>query len=93
MQIFLSEFIGTALMLLFGGGVVANVLLEKSKGQAKAMVNSWSVETNSVEDTSVLNEVIGTGFYVDNANKNNIITAEQTKEYSWLFSGMKGFKK
>lgn len=33
MQIFLSEFIGTALMLLFGGGVVANVLLEKSKGQ------------------------------------------------------------
>ena len=33
MQIFLSEFIGTALMALFGGGVVANVLLEKSKGQ------------------------------------------------------------
>lgn len=32
MNIFLSEFIGTALMLLFGGGVVANVLLEKSKG-------------------------------------------------------------
>lgn len=32
MNIFLSELIGTALMLLFGGGVVANVLLEKSKG-------------------------------------------------------------
>ena len=32
MTIFLSEFIGTALMILFGGGVVANVVLEKSKG-------------------------------------------------------------
>ncbi len=31
MNIFFSELIGTALMLLFGGGVVANVLLEKTK--------------------------------------------------------------
>jgi hypothetical protein len=67
--------------------------LEKSKGQAKAMVNSWSVETNVVEDNNILNEVIGTGFYVDNASKNNNITIDQTKEYNWLFSGMKGFKK
>jgi hypothetical protein len=67
--------------------------LEKSMGQAKAMINSWTVETNTVEDHEILNEVIGTGFYVDNTNKNNIITTEQTKEYSWLFSGMKGFKK
>lgn len=29
----LYEFLGTALMLLFGSGVVANVLLSKSKGQ------------------------------------------------------------
>jgi hypothetical protein len=67
--------------------------LEKSMGQAKAMINSWAVETNTVENHEILNEVIGTGFYVDNANKNNRITTEQTKEYSWLFSGMKGFKK
>lgn len=33
MNVFLPEFIGTALMILFGGGVVANVVLEKSKGQ------------------------------------------------------------
>ena len=33
MAAFWSEFIGTALMILFGGGVVANVVLEKSKGQ------------------------------------------------------------
>jgi hypothetical protein len=46
-----------------------------------------------VEDNNILNEVIGTGFYVDNASKNNNITIDQTKEYNWLFSGMKGFKK
>lgn len=30
---FLGEFIGTALLLIMGGGVVANVVLNKSKGQ------------------------------------------------------------
>ncbi len=33
MPIFVSELIGTAILILFGGGVVANVLLNKSKGQ------------------------------------------------------------
>ena len=33
MTIFLYEFLGTALLLLFGNGVVANVVLNKSKGQ------------------------------------------------------------
>jgi len=32
MSPFLAEFIGTALILIFGGGVVANVLLNKTKG-------------------------------------------------------------
>ncbi|MGH2563392.1 MAG: MIP/aquaporin family protein [Ginsengibacter sp.] len=32
MSIFLSEFIGTALLLAFGNGVVANVVLNKTKG-------------------------------------------------------------
>ena len=41
MQIFISEFLGTAFLLLFGGGVVANVLLEKSKGQS----SGWLVIT------------------------------------------------
>lgn len=31
-QIFVSEFIGTAILLLLGGGVVANVVLPKNKG-------------------------------------------------------------
>jgi glycerol uptake facilitator protein len=33
MHPYLAEFIGTALLILFGNGVVANVLLAKSKGQ------------------------------------------------------------
>ncbi len=33
MSIFLSEFIGTALLIAFGNGVVANVILNKTKGQ------------------------------------------------------------
>jgi glycerol uptake facilitator protein len=33
MQIFMYEFLGTALLILFGNGVVANVVLNKSKGQ------------------------------------------------------------
>lgn len=33
MNVFMSELLGTAILTLFGCGVVANVLLEKSKGQ------------------------------------------------------------
>ena len=33
MNPYLAEFVGTALLILFGDGVVANVLLTKSKGQ------------------------------------------------------------
>ncbi len=33
MSIFLSEFLGTALLIAFGNGVVANVVLNKTKGQ------------------------------------------------------------
>ena len=66
--------------------------LEKSKGQAKAMVNSWAVETNDVKDNNVLNEVVGTGFYTDKKSDNNV-TVQQFKENMWLFGGMKGFKK
>ena len=65
--------------------------LEKSKGQAKAMINSWTVETTQISDHGELNEVIGTGFYTDNGRKTDI-TPQQVKEYAWLFGGMKGFK-
>ena len=32
MNDFFAEFFGTAIILVFGGGVVANVLLDKTKG-------------------------------------------------------------
>jgi glycerol uptake facilitator protein len=38
---FISEFIGTALLILFGNGVVANVVLDKSKGNG----GGWIVIT------------------------------------------------
>jgi Glycerol uptake facilitator and related permeases (Major Intrinsic Protein Family) len=33
MNAYLAEFVGTAILILFGNGVVANVVLSKSKGQ------------------------------------------------------------
>ncbi len=33
MNVYLAEFIGTAIIIFFGGGVVANVSLTKSKAQ------------------------------------------------------------
>jgi glycerol uptake facilitator protein len=41
MNPYLAEFVGTALLILFGDGVVANVLLNKSKGQG----GGWIVIT------------------------------------------------
>jgi hypothetical protein len=66
--------------------------LEKSKGQAKAMINSWAVETNDVKDDSFLSEVVGAGFYTDK-NTNNNVTVEQFRDNMWVFGGMKGFRK
>ena len=45
-QAFLSEFIGTAVLILLGAGVVANALLAKSKGQGggNLMINvGWGI--------------------------------------------------
>lgn len=67
--------------------------IEKSKGQAKAIVNSWSVETNNISDNKILGEVAGTGFYTDQKVKNKSVTVDQFKENMWLFGGMRGFKK
>lgn len=67
--------------------------LEKSKGQAKAMVNSWSVETNEAKDNDILGEVVGSGFYTDKRTKDNNVTIEQFRDNMWIFGGMKGFRK
>lgn len=42
MNALLAEFIGTAILILFGGGVVANVVLNKTKGQNSGwIVITW----------------------------------------------------
>lgn len=68
--------------------------LEKSKGHAKAMVNSWSVATNDTSEISELNEVVNMGFYTDpRSTVKDKQSLQQTQEYLWMFSGLPGFKK
>jgi len=45
MNIFLAEVLGTMILILLGGGVVANVLLNKSKGQGGGGGGAWIVIT------------------------------------------------
>ena len=63
---------------------------EKSKGQTKAMLDSWVVSTNTSETVDALN----TSEY--NAIVNREATAKQVQhalsEHNWLFLGMKGFR-
>jgi hypothetical protein len=68
--------------------------LEKSKGHAKAMVNSWAVATNDTSEISELNEVVNMGFYTDpKSTVKDKQSLQQTQEYLWMFSGLPGFKK
>ncbi len=43
MNVYLAEFIGTAILILLGNGVVANVCLNKSKGNS----SGWIVITTA----------------------------------------------
>ena len=52
---YLGEFVGTLLLILFGDGVVANVLLNKSKG--------WALSGNGL-NSGWTNIIIGWGFAV-----------------------------
>ena len=38
MNVFFAEFFGTAMIIVFGGGVVANVLLDKTKGNSSGWI-------------------------------------------------------
>jgi hypothetical protein len=67
--------------------------LEKSKGQAKAMVSGWAYTTSTVEEIDSINEVVNIGFYLDGGENKNKQTIEKTQEYMWMFSGLPGFKK
>jgi len=46
MNVFFAEFFGTAMIIVFGGGVVANVLLDKTKGNNSGWIvisSGWAV--------------------------------------------------
>ena len=59
--------------------------LEKNKGQAKAMIDSWVVSTNNVDSMTELNS---------NALPKDISRHVQSaiSEHNWVFGGMTGFR-
>lgn len=67
--------------------------LEKSKGQVKAMVESWSSIETSTQENEELDKVVGVDFYVNGGVPKDEQSLEKTQEYMWMFSGMPGFKK
>jgi len=59
--------------------------LEKNKGQAKAMIDSWVVSTNNVDSMTELNS---------NVLPKDIAKHVQSaiSEHNWVFAGMTGFR-
>ena len=74
MNYFLGEFIGTAILILLGNGVVANVLLNKSKGQNGGwivIVFGWSM-------------AVFVGVYMSAAASGAHINPAVTLAFAWL---------
>jgi hypothetical protein len=65
--------------------------LQKSKGKAKAMIESWATSETTTEDLGALEGAIG--FYTDNSSQQNQDPKQMMQENMWLFGGMPGFKK
>jgi hypothetical protein len=63
--------------------------LEKSKGQAKAMMSSWVVSSTESSDVDMLSS------NMDYNMGNNTVNETQRADspHNWVFSGMFGFKK
>ena len=71
---FLGEFIGTAMLIILGNGVVANVLLNKSKGQNSGwivIVFGWSM-------------AVFVGVYMSAAASGAHINPAVTLAFAWL---------
>jgi hypothetical protein len=64
--------------------------LEKSRGQAKAMLDSWVVSTNTSETI----EELGTTEYNNMFSKGDLARHVQSasSEHNWVFIGMSGFR-
>ena len=74
MNYFLGEFIGTAMLIVLGNGVVANVLLNKSKGQNSGwivIVFGWSM-------------AVFVGVYMSAAASGAHINPAVTLAFAWL---------
>lgn len=74
MNYFLGEFIGTAMLIILGNGVVANVLLNKSKGQNSGwivIVFGWSM-------------AVFVGVYMSAAASGAHINPAVTLAFAWL---------
>jgi hypothetical protein len=64
--------------------------LEKSKGQAKAMLDSWIVSTSTNESISELNSTEYNNMLSSGDLGRHVQSA--TSEYNWVFMGLNGFK-
>ena len=74
MNYFLGEFIGTGMLIVLGNGVVANVLLNKSKGQNSGwivIVFGWSM-------------AVFVGVYMSAAASGAHINPAVTLAFAWL---------
>jgi len=58
--------------------------LSKNMNQAKVMMESWSVNTNEMSQTSYFNPIIG----MDTKQPRNQPTKKDYENYLWLFKGM-----
>jgi hypothetical protein len=58
--------------------------LSKNTNQAKVMMESWTVNTNDVQQTSYFNPIVG----VDNKQHRNQPTKKDYENYLWLFKGL-----
>ncbi len=63
--------------------------LEKSKGQAKAMVGSWVVTANNMDE---VDDMAGISDFVVAKNEVNRVQ-EANSPHNWVFGGMPGFRK
>jgi hypothetical protein len=62
---------------------------EKSKGQTKAMLDSWVVSTNTTETIDELNITEHNQIYKKDISKQ---VQQANSEHNWLFFGMTGFR-
>ena len=83
--IFIGEFVGTAVLIYLGNGVVANVLLKGSKGEGAG----WMVIASAWAFAVTIAVFVSTKFGSPAAHLNPVVTvAEAVKSGNWDNAGM-----